>query len=52
VFDHIDFRRDMEGLAAHRAATVGSDTDLNITDAIFMKMEPPTPNEIPPKKPR
>jgi GntR family transcriptional repressor for pyruvate dehydrogenase complex len=51
VFDHIDFRRDMEGLAAHRAATVGSDTDLNITDAIFMKMEPPTPNELP-KKPR
>jgi GntR family transcriptional repressor for pyruvate dehydrogenase complex len=39
VFDYIDFRRDMEGLAAHRAATVGSDTDLNITDAIFMKME-------------
>jgi GntR family transcriptional repressor for pyruvate dehydrogenase complex len=39
VFDYIDFRRDMEGLAAHRAATVGSDTDLNITDAIFMKMK-------------
>ena len=39
VFDYIDFRRDMEGLAAHRAATVGSDTDLSITDAIFMKME-------------
>jgi GntR family transcriptional repressor for pyruvate dehydrogenase complex len=39
VFDYIDFRRDMEGLAAHRAATVGSDTDLGITDAIFLKME-------------
>jgi GntR family transcriptional repressor for pyruvate dehydrogenase complex len=39
VFDYIDFRRDMEGLAAHRAATVGSDTDLSIIDTIFIKME-------------
>jgi GntR family transcriptional repressor for pyruvate dehydrogenase complex len=48
VFDYIDFRRDMEGLP-RTAPAVGSDTDLNITDAIFMKMEPPTPNGIPPK---
>jgi GntR family transcriptional repressor for pyruvate dehydrogenase complex len=39
VFDCIDFRRDMEGLAAERAARLGSDTDLRVVDAIFRKME-------------
>lgn len=39
VFDYIDFRRDMEGLAAARAARLGSDTDLAVVDAIFQKME-------------
>lgn len=39
VFDYIDFRRDMEGLAAERAAHLGSDTDLAVIDAIFKKME-------------
>ena len=39
VFDYIAFRRDMEGLAAQRAATLGSDTDLKVIDAIFKKME-------------
>ena len=39
VFDYIAFRRDMEGLAAERAATIGSDTDLKVIDAIFKKME-------------
>ena len=39
VFDYIAFRRDMEGLAAERAATRGTDTDLKVIDAIFMKME-------------
>ena len=29
VFDYISFRRDIEGLAAERAATFGSETDLN-----------------------
>ncbi|KMW60502.1 Glycolate utilization operon transcriptional activator GlcC [Candidatus Rhodobacter oscarellae] len=38
VFDYIDFRRDMEGLAAERAARLGSDTDLKVVDAIFHKM--------------
>ena len=38
VFDYIDFRRDMEGLAAERAAHLGSDTDLAVIDAIFGKM--------------
>jgi len=39
VFDALDFRRDMEGLAAHRAARLASDTDLAVVDAIFHKME-------------
>ena len=39
VFDYIDFRRDMEGLAAERAARLGSDTDLAVIDTIFRKME-------------
>ncbi|PHQ83639.1 MAG: GntR family transcriptional regulator [Thalassobium sp.] len=39
VFDYITFRRDMEGLAAERAAIYGSDTDLKVIDAIFRKME-------------
>ncbi|MEL6838586.1 MAG: FadR/GntR family transcriptional regulator [Pseudomonadota bacterium] len=39
VFDYISFRRDMEGLAAERAATLASDTDLKVIDTIFKKME-------------
>lgn len=39
VFDYLAFRRDMEGLAAERAARMGSDTDLAVVDAIFRKME-------------
>lgn len=39
VFDYIAFRRDMEGLAAERAARLGSDTDLKVIDTIFKKME-------------
>ena len=39
VFDYISFRRDMEGLAAERAASLGSETDLRVVDAIFQKME-------------
>jgi GntR family transcriptional regulator, transcriptional repressor for pyruvate dehydrogenase complex len=39
VFDYVAFRRDMEGLAAERAARLGSDTDLKVIDAIFAKME-------------
>ncbi len=39
LFDYIAFRRDMEGLAAARAATHGSDTDLALVDTIFRKME-------------
>ena len=39
VFDYIAFRRDMEGLAAERAARLASETDLRVIDTIFRKME-------------
>ncbi len=39
LFDYIAFRRDMEGLAAERAAQSGSDTDLALVAKIFAKME-------------
>ena len=39
VFDYIAFRRDMEGLAAERAARLGTETDLRVIDTIFAKME-------------
>ena len=39
LLDYIAFRRDMEGLAAARAAEHGSDTDLALIDTIFRKME-------------
>ncbi|MEP2717576.1 FCD domain-containing protein [Pseudophaeobacter sp.] len=38
VFDYLSFRRDMEGLAAERAAKFGSDADLKLIQAIFDKM--------------
>jgi len=39
VFDYLSFRRDLEGLAAERAATYGSDTDLAVVQAVYDKME-------------
>lgn len=42
VFDYIAFRRDMEGLAAARAARFGSDTDHAVINTIFDKMEAST----------
>ena len=39
VFDYISFRRDIEGMAAERAAKHGSDTNLKVIDTIFRKME-------------
>ncbi len=39
VFDYLDFRQDMEGLAAERAARLGSDTDLAVVDEVFTRME-------------
>ncbi len=38
VFDYIAFRRDMEGLAADRAARLASDTDRRVIQAIMDKM--------------
>jgi len=39
VFDYIAFRRDLESIAAERAAQHGSDTDLKVIDTLFQKME-------------
>ena len=38
VDDYLTFRRDMEGLAAERAARFGSDTDLQVVNAVYEKM--------------
>lgn len=39
VFDYLSFRRDMEALAAERAAKLASDTDLAVVRTVFEKME-------------
>lgn len=39
VMDYLTFRRDMEGLAAERAARLGSDTDLRVIATLFTRME-------------
>ncbi len=39
VSDYLAFRRDMEGLAAARAAQYGTATDLKLSDEIYHKME-------------
>ncbi|MCZ8333838.1 MAG: FCD domain-containing protein [Rhodobacteraceae bacterium] len=39
VFDYIAFRRDLESLAAERAARLASDTDLQVIATIFNRME-------------
>ncbi|ANT60393.1 GntR family transcriptional regulator [Salipiger sp. CCB-MM3] len=39
VFDYLSFRRDMEGLAAERAALHGTPSDLKVIDALFTRME-------------
>jgi GntR family transcriptional repressor for pyruvate dehydrogenase complex len=39
LFDYLTFRRDLEGLAAARAALRASDTDLETIATIFAKME-------------
>ncbi|TYB80649.1 FCD domain-containing protein [Maritimibacter fusiformis] len=45
LFDAIAFRRDMEGLAAERAARFGSDTDLAVIDAAFSRMASARPGD-------
>ena len=47
VFDYIAFRRDMEGLAAERAARLASDIDLQVIDTVFGKMEAAHPKRNP-----
>lgn len=47
VFDYIAFRRDMEGLAAERAAKMASDTDLKVINIVFEKMEAAHPKRNP-----
>lgn len=39
VFDYLSFRRDLESLAAERAARLASDTDLAVVGEVFAKME-------------
>ncbi|MBD3787931.1 MAG: FCD domain-containing protein [Sphingomonadales bacterium] len=39
VYDYLAFRRDLEGLAAERAARMASDTDLKVIDSLFRRME-------------
>ncbi len=39
LFDYIGFRRDLESMAAERAARHGSEMDLKVIDTIFRKME-------------
>ncbi|MAD95298.1 MAG: GntR family transcriptional regulator [Rhodobacteraceae bacterium] len=39
LFDYITFRKDLEGLAAERAARIGSNTDLKVISTLFKKME-------------
>jgi GntR family transcriptional regulator, transcriptional repressor for pyruvate dehydrogenase complex len=38
VYDYLAFRKDLEGLSAERTALEGSDTDLQVIDAIYQKM--------------
>ncbi|WP_417246509.1 FadR/GntR family transcriptional regulator [Celeribacter sp.] len=52
VFDYIAFRRDMEGLAAERAARMASDTDLKVIQTIFEKMEAAHPKRNPTEEAR
>lgn len=39
VFDYLAFRRDLEGIAAERAARLASETDLKVIDHAFRRME-------------
>lgn len=45
LFDALAFRRDLEGLAAERAARLGSDTDLKVIDTAFRKLEAASADE-------
>jgi GntR family transcriptional regulator, transcriptional repressor for pyruvate dehydrogenase complex len=47
VADYLSFRRDLEGLAADRAARLASDTDLAVIQSIFTRMEAAHPKRNP-----
>jgi len=47
VFDYLSFRRDIEALAAERAARLGSDSDLQVIQTIFDKMAAPQTRRTP-----
>ena len=51
VFDYISFRRDMEGLAAERAARFASDTDLKVIIQFLKRWRPPIKSGTPQTKP-
>ena len=52
VFDFIDFRRDLEALAAERAARIASDTDRLVIDTVFNKMQVAHEKRSPPDEAR
>lgn len=52
AFDYIDFRSDLEGMAAARAATFGSATDLAVIDAAFRAMERASGKQAPEEEAR
>ncbi len=39
LFDYLAFRRDLEGLAASRAAEVATDADISVIRSVFARME-------------
>ncbi|MEO0356952.1 MAG: FadR/GntR family transcriptional regulator [Pseudomonadota bacterium] len=41
VFDYLDFRKDLEGMAAERAAQFASDTDLKVIDQAHARLADP-----------
>lgn len=47
VFDYLAFRRDLEGLAAERAARLGTDGDLQVIAAVLARMELAHPRRDP-----
>ncbi|MBK0327569.1 FCD domain-containing protein [Rhodobacteraceae bacterium F11138] len=47
VFDYVAFRRDIEALAAQRAARLGSDSDLAVIQTIFDRMQDDTTDRSP-----
>lgn len=47
LFDYLSFRRDLEGMAAERAAEYANETDLEVIRSIFKRMEEAHENRNP-----